>query len=259
MSVMNVVTDNQDTKKKVDHYVPFDQGTNKKMDHHEIVGTTESPMITLEGNCHLEGKMRETYKILEHQYGSWIITQLDGSDVPTSDMCPFLMGDPTLSELRTRKSGLKLLLKQYDLYFYEQHGRSPNTLEKEPLRHFYEKYKVLKSMICFLEQGFQLTNSTCMGKIWPADSLSDPPPPRNVTKRGLYSRKRSSRSASRKILAKDLVFLAIEKQLLREILLSYEKKFIRNEKRQVFMYEDILPVVSHYRRYQEIKNLRMSI
>ena len=59
----------------------------------------------------------------------------------------------SLNELVVQKRRLKMLLKQYDLYFYKQHGRMPNKLEKEKLRHLYEMHNLFKHRISILEEG----------------------------------------------------------------------------------------------------------
>ena len=47
--------------------------------------------------------------------------------------------------------------------------------------------------------------------------------------------------------------LAAEKATLHQMLLSYEKDFFEQHKRQVSSAADIRPVVAQYRRYKEIK------
>ena len=178
-----------------------------------------------------------------------------------SSASPFSFSDITLSEFQAQKRELKQQLKQYDLNFHKQHGRMPKKVEKEPIRHLYEKYNTLKTRITSLERDAKnaaaqnaaappqrrsgyMVDSTGSGD----DSPSNQPP------------RKASRSSSggRNITPtgtppQDLASLKTEKQVLHQMLRSYEKEFFRLQKRQVSSYADIRPVASQYRRYKEIK------
>ena len=59
----------------------------------------------------------------------------------------------SLKDLVAQKRTLKMLLKEYNLHFFTQNGRMPNKSEKEPLRHLYELYNMLKRQISILEEA----------------------------------------------------------------------------------------------------------
>jgi len=74
---------------------------------------------------------------------------------PSRSTLPFdILGENiSLNELVVQKRRLKMLLKQYDRYFYKQHGRMPNKLEKEKLRHLYDMHNLFKHQISILEEA----------------------------------------------------------------------------------------------------------
>ena len=50
-------------------------------------------------------------------------------------------------ELSERKKLLKQQLKKFDADFLRDKGRMPKKVEKEPIRHLYEQYNALKSLL----------------------------------------------------------------------------------------------------------------
>ena len=70
-----------------------------------------------------------------------------------SVLLPFVPDEAIpLYELLVQKKRLKMLLKEYNLHFNAKHGRMPNKLEKEPLRHLYEIHNLFKRRISILEK-----------------------------------------------------------------------------------------------------------
>jgi len=174
----------------------------------------------------------------------------------------------TFAELQTRKRELKQQLKQYDMEFFNRHGRMPVKQEKEPIRHLYENYNSLKNRISAHErEGPPIT------PVIPAPRPIPPPITHNYAetngtvdnflpiastpseKSGKWkgSRGTGGKSTSSSTSSQDLPGLKTEKQTLHQMLRSYEKDFYNLHNRQVSCYADIRPVASQYRRYKEIK------
>jgi len=174
----------------------------------------------------------------------------------------------TFAELQTRKRELKQQLKQYDMNFFNQHGRMPIKQEKEPIRHLYENYNSLKNRISAQErEGPPIT------PVIPAPRPIPPPITHNYAetngnvdnflpiastsseKNGKWKGSRGSggKATSSSTSSQDLPGLKTEKQTLHQMLRSYEKDFYNLHNRQVSCYADIRPVASQYRRYKEIK------
>ena len=180
-----------------------------------------------------------------------------------SSASPFSFGDITLSELQAQKRELKQQLKQYDLNFHKQHGRMPKKVEKEPIRHLYEKYNILKTRITSLER--EAKNSAAQKKVpsqrrfgymensGSSDDSPSNPPPRNASRSKSGGRSTTPTGTPPGTPTQDLASLKTEKQVLHQMLRSYEKEFFKLQQRQVSSYADIRPVASQYRRYKEIK------
>lgn len=197
----------------------------------------------------------------QHHYSS------RNDSMSTSSLPSF--NDMSLRELQARKRELKQQLKQYDMSFFNQHGRMPVKEEKEPIRPLYENYNSLKNRISAHErEGPPITPAITAPRTAPA------PITHNYTEtngNGDFSiplatnsssekngKWKGSRSPSGKVttsgnLSQDLAGLKTEKQTLHQMLRSYEKDFFNKHNRQVSCYADIRPVASQYRRYKEIK------
>jgi hypothetical protein len=191
----------------------------------------------------------------------------------------------SLSALQTLKRELKQELKQYDMDFFNQHGRMPVKAEKEPIRHLYENYNSLKNRITTLESDSSpSTNNTpqphTLRQSWPS-----PSPGKNSISAGSLNTSNlsvttnqtdsvtsvflpgsgsissqkvddfSSKGTSRPRESSDLTALKDEKQALHQKLRAYEREFHRLQGRQVSSYNDIRPVAPQYRRYKEIKKM----
>jgi len=174
-----------------------------------------------------------------------------------------------LSELQARKRDLKQQLKQYDMSFARRHGRMPVKAEKEPIRHLYERYNALKSLITSMEQD----SGRSSGSLSPVAMQPTPAvlPQRTISPVSSslssvddspvspWKNKAPQRSspvagpAPMAAPAQDLAALKAEKQRLHQMLRAYEKDFFKEHKRQVSSFADIRPVASNYRRYKEIK------
>jgi len=181
----------------------------------------------------------------------------------------------TFAELQTRKRELKQQLKQYDMNFFNQHGRMPVKVEKEPIRHLYENYNSLKNRISATaheREGPPIT------PIIPTTRPTPPPVTHNYAetngnvdnflpiastssseKTGKWKGSRNSAGTVTTAGSSsggnpiNLAGLKTEKQTLHQMLRSYEKDFFNLHSRQVSCYADIRPVASQYRRYKEIK------
>lgn len=176
--------------------------------------------------------------------------------------------DFTHAELQTRKRELKQQLKQYDMNFFNQHGRMPVKVEKEPIRHLYERYNALKTRIAAHEREGQNQRIT---PIIPVTRPVQPPnyaetngngdnfmpiastPSNEKAGKWKGSRGFSGKNSNSGSPSQDLAALKTEKQTLHQMLRSYEKDFFNMHNRQVSCYADIRPVASQYRRYKEIK------
>jgi hypothetical protein len=181
------------------------------------------------------------------------------------------LGNLTFPELQARKRDLKQKLKQYDMDFAERHGRMPVKAEKEPIRHLYQSYNLLKNEIIRIEQeGAHHTPATGMSPV-PShpQQRTVPVSPSSGSESGnnsdaLHSPLMSARSkrklpkpqvqpAPTSTSGQDLASLKTEKGTLHTMLRSYEKEFYRENNRQVSSFVDIRPVAAQYRRYKEIK------
>jgi hypothetical protein len=191
----------------------------------------------------------------------------------------------SLPELQAHKRDLKQQLKQYDINFARRHARMPVKAEKEPIRHLYESYNTLKSLITQLEtEGHHAPADNAPNRRSPVQG-SPPlnallPPHRlsptsgsersdsddsNVARAGPVLTPRARRklpvggsppmAANRQppAVVQDLAALKTEKSQLHQMLRSYEKDFFREHNRQVSSFTDIQPVASQYRRYKDIK------
>jgi DNA replication and checkpoint protein len=203
------------------------------------------------------------------------------STSPTDDADPSTM---TFAELQTHKRELKQQLKQFDMSFAAQHGRMPVKSEKEPIRHLYESYNRLKTLIVEMERDGRHVSPS------PASASNPPPAQQSAAQRTTSPSSNNSSSdestslsasrllpssrASRKLPKpsggsssstssgaapslptndSELAALRSEKQTLHTMLRSFEKDFFRENQRQVSSFADIRPVASQYRRYKEIK------
>eukprot|EP00559_Dactyliosolen_fragilissimus_P007358 CAMPEP_0184870988 /NCGR_PEP_ID=MMETSP0580-20130426/39447_1 /TAXON_ID=1118495 /ORGANISM="Dactyliosolen fragilissimus" /LENGTH=1159 /DNA_ID=CAMNT_0027373403 /DNA_START=305 /DNA_END=3784 /DNA_ORIENTATION=+ len=177
----------------------------------------------------------------------------------------------SLAELQVSKRDLKHELKQYDVKFYQKHGRMPMKVEKEPIRHLYESYNALKSRISSLEREGKHSSPQPNSlphrrpSSIPANNITgnDAPPGTPIPKKpkrpdsiGLppdnYQRQIDP-SGQHESISRDLQALKDEKQALHQKLRAYEKDFYRTHNKQVSSYDDIRPVAQQYRRYKEIK------
>ena len=204
--------------------------------------------------------------------GSDTTTDLDASNLP---------------ELQARKRDLKQQLKQYDMNFARRHGRMPVKAEKEPIRHLYESYNLLKSQITQLESDGRVPRESIMSMMYSPNKsppLHAPLPPQRVSPTsGSESGNGSDESGAARVMpsltasarstrklpvagsppisgsrpspsaSQDLAVLKTEKTQLHQMLRSYEKDFFKEHNRQVSSFADIKPVASQYRRYKEIK------
>jgi len=189
----------------------------------------------------------------------------------------------SVSELHAEKRSLKNLLKQYDMEFHRKHKRMPVKIEKEPIRHLYEKYNSLKSRIQMLnssDNNNDNTPSTAMntssgGMRHSRTSSSNYSSSSDINQEELsdLSTSGSGRHRGRGISLSNssatsslssgapsgtstsdrLEALKGEKARLHQMLRSYERDFFREYQRQVSSFSDIRPVASQYRRYKEIK------
>jgi len=150
-------------------------------------------------------------------YGPRFVPEISGTSSQPS------FNGMTFSELKTRKRELKQQLRQYDMKFFEQHGRMPVKLDKVPIRQLYKNYKSINN--CISARG------------------RDGPPITPVIPKATLSSKSSQ----------DLHGLKTEKQTLHQMLRSFENDFYNLHSRQVSSYADIRPCASQYRRYKEIK------
>jgi hypothetical protein len=149
----------------------------------------------------------------------------------------------TVAEHQTNKKAFKQQLKQYDTNFVRKHGCMPVKAEKEPIRHLYQGYKILKARIRLAEkEGRHLqsppvlllsTSPLQKRAVFPSDSL------RNDTTGG-------------EAVLGSLRLLRADSGQLHHMLRSYEKEFYKKNKRAVSSYADIQPVASQYLRYKEI-------
>ncbi|GKZ00324.1 hypothetical protein MPSEU_000985300 [Mayamaea pseudoterrestris] len=198
-----------------------------------------------------------------------------------------------LPELQGHKRDLKQQLKQYDMNFARRHGRMPVKAEKEPIRHLYEAYNLLKSKITLMESEGR--HSRDVGIVAPLSPLQmSPTPPAPFLPQRLSPTSGSENSGSddsaaarvmpvptprsrRKLpvagsppmstrsqpasapAGQDLASLKTEKSQLHQMLRSYEKDFFREHNRQVSSYTDIQPVANQYRRYKDIKKAIASL
>jgi len=204
---------------------------------------------------------------------SWSLSSTTGPQHPhnvlRSDSSISTFHDMTFAELQSRKRELKQQLKQYDMNFFNQHGRMPVKVEKEPIRHLYENYNSLKNRISAIEREGP--------RIAPAIPTARPSPPPTThnyaetngngdnflpiastsssEKTGKWKGSRGSggKGSTSGSPPQDLAGLKTEKQTLHQMLRSYEKDFFNLHSRQVSCYADIRPVASQYRRYKEIK------
>tara|TARA_B110000971_G_C19780602_1_gene395111 strand:- start:229 stop:564 length:336 start_codon:yes stop_codon:yes gene_type:complete len=104
-------------------------------------------------------------------------------------------------ELAERKRLLKSQLKKFDQDFMREKGRMPHKAEKEPIRHLYEQYNALKSLLETTDGG-----GVGVGVNMPKT------PPSEVDQKEL---------------------LKSEKQQLHGKLKEYEKTFMKTNRRQV--------------------------
>lgn len=193
------------------------------------------------------------------------------------------MSGASLPDLQAKKRELKQQLKQYDMNFARRNGRMPVKAEKEPIRHLYENYNLLKSQISSMEQegpgarhgapGIQqlTVNAVPQAQPQPSRLMTAPPTPpdssdsdRSIDSSGLLGSSRGKRKQLKSppmaasstppgAPSQDLAALKAEKGQLHQMLRSYEKDFFKEHNRQVSSFADIKPVASQYRRYKEIK------
>jgi hypothetical protein len=187
------------------------------------------------------------------------ITETDTPQTPKEDVEIF----------KLQKRDLKDRLKSYDRDFYKREGRMPVKAEKEPIRHLYEQYNMLKSKIREIElrQGGTADSSPTNSDVpiipqetlipmiisndlvvSPVAVITPPQISRVVEPANLSQSDHENHSIS-----SDLANLLNEKQSLHRLLRNYEKDFSRKNGRQVSCFEDIRPVARQYRKYKEIK------
>eukprot|EP00594_Rhizosolenia_setigera_P005581 CAMPEP_0178950864 /NCGR_PEP_ID=MMETSP0789-20121207/6891_1 /TAXON_ID=3005 /ORGANISM="Rhizosolenia setigera, Strain CCMP 1694" /LENGTH=1210 /DNA_ID=CAMNT_0020631641 /DNA_START=244 /DNA_END=3876 /DNA_ORIENTATION=+ len=200
---------------------------------------------------------------------------------------------PTLSELLAEKRSLKNRLKQYDIDFHREHNRMPVKIEKEPIRHLYEQYNLLKSQIAALSAANNNSNppsssvrpnsgrsrSSSTGTLSTVSSTGSdssggtssgtadgstfnhrhqrrPRPTSSGESSSLGSLSSSSKKPNNDgggTTDSRLENLKAEKTRLHQMLRAYERDFYRDHQRQVNSFADIRPVAGQYRRYKEIK------
>merc|ERR1712176_164282 len=164
----------------------------------------------------------------------------------------------SLVDLQTRKRELKQQLKQYDMNFARRHGRMPVNAEKEPIRHLYENYNLLKIHINILKQEGRHTNPSSTPNVNLSQrSVSTASTNQTSESRNEETIRRGNRNTRRlppKIVSispsQHFTALNVEKEQLHQMLRSYEKDCFREHRHQV-----IGPVASQYRRYKETKRV----
>jgi hypothetical protein len=92
---------------------------------------------------------------------------LSSNNSPTNDLMQL-----SLPDLMIRKRDLKQHLKQYDMSFARKHGRMPVKAEKEPIRHVYEMYNLLKNRISLLEKEQSTSVPVLVPRQHPSNSIN---------------------------------------------------------------------------------------
>jgi len=186
----------------------------------------------------------------------------------------------SLNQLQSRKRELKQQLRKYDMDFARRHGRMPFKAEKEPIRHLYETYNTLKSLITSRET--EGSSAPSPASVHPQSArlsprTMSPTPGQDVSHESPRMRARRPTAPGASVVdpsgsppvptpssssgsggtganqGQDLSSLRAEKGRLHQMLRSYERDFFREHNRQVSSFVDIRPVASEYRRYKEIK------
>lgn len=146
--------------------------------------------------------------------------------------------------LETDKRALKTRLKKFDEEFAQVHGRKPSRLEKEPIRHLYEEYNMLKRRIS--ELAASSTIESVNSSVQQSRSGSDNSMDASGSSRSFQGK--TQRAAS-------LQALSIEKRNLQAQLREFERRFEQDNNRRIRCAADITGLEREYRRYKELKEI----
>ena len=145
--------------------------------------------------------------------------------------------DPSvrLSQLMARKRELRERLEHFDRDFARRNGRMPTRDEKQHIRHLYEAYNSLKIEIHLTEQETSKLQDHTKQRLKNEQEGPSLSPQSPSTANG------------------DLVSLKREKRDLHQMLRAYEKRFFKENQRQVSSFDDIKPVYEQYQRFKKVK------
>mmetsp|Transcript_26986 Transcript_26986/g.34802 ORF Transcript_26986/g.34802 Transcript_26986/m.34802 type:complete len:689 (-) Transcript_26986:255-2321(-) len=194
-------------------------------------------------------------------------SQKPGSGRKTPQINPKSPSDE-LTALLEEKRQVKEKLKQFDLRFCQEKGRMPTKAEKEPIRHLYEQYNLIKNKIKKLE----IANSK--KHFWGSPGAHSPPSQANsnntaYSKSPRMPNKKSPHRPSHTLSptssptptdrVSEIENLKRTKRELHIMLKNYERQFKQQHGREVSSPDDIAPVEKEYQKYKEIKRKLMRL
>jgi len=167
-----------------------------------------------------------------------------------------------MHELFIEKRRVKQELKRYDVEFRRQFNRLPSHPEKEPMRPLYVYYRQLKTMLVSKPEeqasgghggkvggGRRSSTNTVNSE---EDFIHGAPHDAfraDERHRGGTGNARDQIAA----LTARISSLQEEKSSVRDVLQSFQEKFVHENHRKIRFHKDILPIEREYRMYKNLK------
>eukprot|EP00826_Nyctotherus_ovalis_P004793 TRINITY_DN1105_c0_g2_i1.p1 TRINITY_DN1105_c0_g2~~TRINITY_DN1105_c0_g2_i1.p1 ORF type:complete len:253 (-),score=85.52 TRINITY_DN1105_c0_g2_i1:152-844(-) len=151
--------------------------------------------------------------------------------------------------LGAEKNRVKNELKHYDANFVLLFQRSPNRVEKEPMRPLYVYYKKLKQALdrCGAQSKPSLGHR--QGK------QKEEKRPENVERAGSVKAYSEWPFKSNEEIREKIAELKGERAQLRSVLDKFQQDFVKSHNRKIKYNKDIAPVASQFKRYKELKKI----
>ncbi|XP_030643300.1 protein FAM13A-like [Chanos chanos] len=174
--------------------------------------------------------------------------------------------DHILDMSQTQLALEKITLQKCLLYFESLHGRPSSTEERTLMRPLYDRYRLIKHMLCSTnsaittieeEEGSEEEQQSsrladCTVSMTNREEHSDPVSPLEVVKKSVADSSTNVDSANRLELFEQLKETRAEKRRLRKVLREYEKTIFSQTGRNT-QKEDRAPLAEEYCKYKTVK------
>lgn len=178
-----------------------------------------------------------------------------------------------LTQWTEDKRRIKEKLKDFDMDFFDKHGRAPTKVEKEPMRSLYDQYNVLKNRIREQEKIISSQSASPPPVQYSSRAGNGPRSPARGTGASAASHSHThsqpeahththhahvhthshSDSSGKGVRGEEIEKLKKEKHDLHLFLKEYEVDFKEKHGRDVDSTSDIVAIAAEYQRYKEVK------